>query len=135
MNSNDMIALSDLETGGRGTVVGLEGEGRFLGHMLYHHPAAQRRLFHHRLLGERGGFFGRMFRHRRAVPHRLLHQRIIEEGRGFLGRMAALGFNPGATIEVVRNDGFGPLIVSILDTQIALGRGQASKIYVRREGR
>ena len=81
MNSNDVIALSDLETGGRGTVVRLEG------------------------------------------------------GRGFLGRMAALGFNPGATIEVVRNDGFGPLIVSILDTQIALGRGQACKIYVRREGR
>ena len=49
--------------------------------------------------------------------------------------MAALGFNPGATIDVVRNDGFGPSIVSILDTQIALGRGQASKIYVRREGR
>jgi len=134
MDSNNVVALSDLETGGRGTVVGLEGEGRFLGHMLYHHPAAQRHPLRQRLFGERGGFFGRMFHHRRAVPRRLLHPRMAE-GRGFLWRMAALGFNPGATVEVVRNDGFGPLIVSILDTQIALGRGQACKIYVRREGR
>ena len=81
MNSDNVIVLSDLEAGGRGIVVRLEG------------------------------------------------------GRGFLGRMAALGFNPGATVDVVRNDGFGPLIVSILDTQIALGRGQANKVYVRREGR
>ena len=80
MSNNKVIVLGDLEVGGRGTVVRLEG------------------------------------------------------GRGFIGRMAALGFNPGATIDVVRNDGFGPLIVNVLDTQIALGRGQASKVCVRREG-
>ena len=53
-------------------------------------------------------------------------------GRGFIGRMAALGFTPGASVRIARNPGRGPIIVSILDTQIALGRGQAEKVRVRR---
>ncbi len=56
----------------------------------------------------------------------------LEGGRGFVGRLAALGFTPGATITVARNPGGGPIIVDLLDTQIALGRGQARKVYVRR---
>jgi len=59
----------------------------------------------------------------------------LEGGRGFVGRLAALGFTPGATITVARNPGGGPIIVDILDTQIALGRGQARKVYVRRRSR
>ncbi|OGO04182.1 MAG: hypothetical protein A2Y73_05195, partial [Chloroflexi bacterium RBG_13_56_8] len=58
----------------------------------------------------------------------------LEGGSRFLGRMAALGFTPGATIDVVRNHGSGPIIVTILDTQIALGRGQAHRVHVRRRG-
>ena len=58
----------------------------------------------------------------------------LEGGHGFVGRMSALGFTPGATISVMRNPGHGPLIVSVLDTQIALGRGQASKVRVRLDG-
>ena len=56
----------------------------------------------------------------------------LRGGPGFVGRLAALGFTPGATVRMVRNPGFGPLIVEILDTQIALGRGQALRVYVRR---
>lgn len=56
----------------------------------------------------------------------------LKGGAGFVGRMAALGFTPGATVSVVRNHGRGPIIVGILDTQIALGRGQAMRVYVRR---
>ena len=52
-------------------------------------------------------------------------------GAGFVGRMSALGFTPGANVQVVRNAGHGPIIVSILDTQIALGRGQARKVLVK----
>lgn len=52
-------------------------------------------------------------------------------GHGFLGRMAALGFTPGAEVAVIRNSGHGPLIVSVLDTFIALGRGQAQHVHVR----
>jgi ferrous iron transport protein A len=56
----------------------------------------------------------------------------VRGGHGFLGRLAALGFTPGATLQVVRNPGHGPMIVSILDTRIALGRGQAAHVGVRR---
>jgi ferrous iron transport protein A len=55
----------------------------------------------------------------------------IEGGRGFVARMSALGFTPGADLTVRSNPGHGPLIVSILDTQIALGRGQAAHVLVR----
>lgn len=52
-------------------------------------------------------------------------------GYRLVGRLAALGFTPGAQITVIRNDGRGPLIVSVLGTQVALGRGQAMGIRVR----
>ncbi len=64
-------------------------------------------------------------------------QGIIERldmGHGFCGRLAALGFTPGVAVQIVRNHGHGPIIVSLLDTQIALGRGQAAKVYVRSRG-
>jgi ferrous iron transport protein A len=56
----------------------------------------------------------------------------LKGGHGLLGRLAALGFTPGATVSVVRNSGHGPIIVRVLDTQIALGRGQANQIHVQR---
>ncbi len=58
----------------------------------------------------------------------------LKGGVGFVGRMAALGFTPGAKVTVNRNYGRGPIIVTVLDTQIALGRGQASKVSVKRTG-
>ncbi len=58
----------------------------------------------------------------------------LRGGKGFVGRMAALGFTPGATLRVARNSGRGPIIVDVLDTQIALGRGQANRVHVRQRG-
>jgi len=58
----------------------------------------------------------------------------LHGGSGCVGRLAALGFTPGVTLKVVRNPGFGPIIVEVLDTQIALGRGEAHRIRVRRHG-
>lgn len=55
----------------------------------------------------------------------------LQGGHGFIGRMAALGFTPGSPVLMVRNSGSGPIIVSVLDTQIALGRGQAAHVHVR----
>jgi len=46
-------------------------------------------------------------------------------------RLAALGFTPGALVRVVRNSMRGPIIASVLETSIALGRGQARCILVR----
>ena len=48
-------------------------------------------------------------------------------------RLAALGFTPGTEVRMVRNSGRGPIIVSLLDTQVALGRGQAMRIAVRKK--
>jgi Fe2+ transport system protein FeoA len=53
-------------------------------------------------------------------------------GRGLLSRMACLGFTPGAQVTVIQNYGRGPLIAQVRDARIALGRGEASKIRVRR---
>jgi ferrous iron transport protein A len=55
----------------------------------------------------------------------------LDGGCGFVSRLAALGFTPGATVSVVRNPGYGPIIVAVLDTQVALGRGEASRVQVR----
>ena len=53
-------------------------------------------------------------------------------GRGMLGRMTSLGFTPGAPVTVVQNFGRGPLIALVRDARIALGRGEARHLYVRR---
>ena len=53
-------------------------------------------------------------------------------GRGFVGRLAALGFTPGAEVTMVQNFGRGPVIVLVRDTRIALGRGEARKVLIRR---
>jgi ferrous iron transport protein A len=57
-------------------------------------------------------------------------------GHDFLSRLASLGFTPGAHVKVVRNAGHGPIIVTLRDTRVALGRGEALKILVepRTEG-
>jgi ferrous iron transport protein A len=56
----------------------------------------------------------------------------LHGGGGFVGRMAALGFTPGSEVQIVRNGGHGPLIVEVVDTQVALGRGEARRVIVRR---
>ncbi len=57
----------------------------------------------------------------------------LSGGASFRSRLAALGFTPGASIRMLQNRGHGPIIVTIRDTRIALGRGEACKIYVRPE--
>lgn len=49
-----------------------------------------------------------------------------------LMRLTALGFIPGATVNVIRTQGHGPIIVNLLDTEIALGYAQAQSVSVRR---
>jgi ferrous iron transport protein A len=54
----------------------------------------------------------------------------IRGGHNFLSRLASLGFTPGAPLKVIQNYGRGPIIVSLRDTRVALGRGEAAKIVV-----
>jgi ferrous iron transport protein A len=53
-------------------------------------------------------------------------------GWGLVGRLAALGLTPGGQVTVLQNYGRGPIIVRVRDTRIALGRGEALKVQVRR---
>lgn len=55
------------------------------------------------------------------------------EGNELNRRLTSLGFTPGTGINIVQNYGHGPMIVSVRGTRIALGRGEASKIFVHKE--
>lgn len=56
-------------------------------------------------------------------------------GRGFVNRLLVLGFTIGSEVVVVQNYGHGPVIVSVRDARIALGRGEAKKVIVELSSR
>jgi ferrous iron transport protein A len=60
--------------------------------------------------------------------------RSLNGGHSFVSRLAALGFTLGAPVAIVQNRGRGPMIVLVRDCRIALGRGEAHKVLVQREG-
>jgi ferrous iron transport protein A len=51
-----------------------------------------------------------------------------------LGRLEDMGLRCGKTVEMLSNTGQGPLVVRVEDSRLALGRGVAMKITVRRIG-
>ncbi len=53
----------------------------------------------------------------------------IDCGREFCKRLCALGLFEGTEIKIIKNDNFGPIIIQILNSKIALGQGEANKIY------
>jgi ferrous iron transport protein A len=59
----------------------------------------------------------------------IVHQ--LQGGKNFVSRMGALGFTAGAEVKVVQNYRQGPLIVLVRDTRVALGQGEAQKVWVR----
>jgi Fe2+ transport system protein FeoA len=56
----------------------------------------------------------------------------FEQHGSIAGRLAALGFVPGMEVSMVQNFGHGPLIVSVINTRVALGRREATSIRIRR---
>ncbi len=56
-------------------------------------------------------------------------------GRQVTNRLASLGFTPGVGVSMTQNLGRGPLIVTVRGTRVALGRGEAAKIWVERQER
>ncbi|MBU2610910.1 MAG: ferrous iron transport protein A [Chloroflexi bacterium] len=56
--------------------------------------------------------------------------RYLRGGRGFSARLASMGVTPGVEVTVLQNFGRGPMIVTVRDTRIALGRGEAHKVLV-----
>jgi len=51
-------------------------------------------------------------------------------GRELTSRLTSLGLTPGADLEVIQNYGRGPLIINVRGTHVALGRGEARKLFV-----
>ena len=51
-------------------------------------------------------------------------------GHGLCSRLAAMGLLPNVEITVVRNEHPGPLVISVKDSKMVLGRGMADKIMV-----
>lgn len=47
-------------------------------------------------------------------------------------RLVALGFTPGASVQVAQNFGHGPLLVAVRGGFVALGRQEAGCIQVQR---
>ncbi|MGC9400185.1 MAG: FeoA family protein [Anaerolineae bacterium] len=60
--------------------------------------------------------------------------RALHGGRGFVSRLAAMGFTPGARVTMMRNNGFGPVIVTVRGARVALGRGEAQRVLLTRNG-
>ena len=56
--------------------------------------------------------------------------RRIRAGQELETRLAALGFVPGAVLDVCRNGCHGPLVVQVKGSRLMLGRGMAEKIAV-----
>ena len=56
--------------------------------------------------------------------------RQLHGGHDFLNRMSALGFTIGVEVVVIQNYGRGPLIAMVRGTRVALGRGEAMKVWV-----
>jgi ferrous iron transport protein B len=55
----------------------------------------------------------------------------LEGRQEFIARMTALGFTPGVEVEVVQNEGHGPLLAVIRGTRIALGKAASERILLK----
>lgn len=51
-------------------------------------------------------------------------------GATFVQKLTAMGFVPGSRVTVIRSQRAGPMIVLVRGSQVAIGRGVASKIEV-----
>ena len=54
-------------------------------------------------------------------------------GKGLVKRLSDLGFTPGAKVKILLSKGFGPMVVDVRGSRIALGRGILMKIIVTPE--
>jgi ferrous iron transport protein A len=55
----------------------------------------------------------------------------VRAGKRLRQRLADMGLTVGTVIQVVPGIGHGPVILSIGDTRLALGRGASHKVIVR----
>ncbi len=72
--------------------------------------------------GERGEIAGLDSRDNHGQP-----------GEGCREHLFNMGLRPGTQVEMITNRGGGPLVLRLDESRIALGRGMAMKITVRRK--
>lgn len=56
--------------------------------------------------------------------------KYISGGRGVRSRLYSMGLTPGVTLTVLNQGGAGPVMISLRDSRLAIGRGMAEKIFV-----
>ncbi|NSW54256.1 MAG: ferrous iron transport protein A [Anaerolineae bacterium] len=56
----------------------------------------------------------------------------VQGGRQIRKRLADLGLNLGMTVRVVHGLSYGPIIVAVKDSRLAIGRGMAEHIIVEK---
>lgn len=57
----------------------------------------------------------------------------LNMSKSTVNRLLSLGFTPGVEISMMQNYGRGPLVVNVRGARVALGRGEASDILVKKE--
>ncbi len=54
----------------------------------------------------------------------------IEGGKGIRTKLHSMGLLPGVTIRVLNQSGYGPVMIAVKDSRLAIGHGMAGKIIV-----
>ena len=57
----------------------------------------------------------------------------VHGGHGAARRLAELGLTPGQPVRILSTGRGGPVLVVVRGSRIALGRGMAAKVLVRRQ--
>jgi ferrous iron transport protein A len=54
-----------------------------------------------------------------------------EAGRQLKEKVYSMGLNSGAKLKITNNSGYGPVGLEVRQTRLGIGRGMATKIWVR----
>ncbi len=71
-----------------------------------------------------------MSRHLADVADGSVVLRGMTGGEGMHAHMAGMKIVSGMTLDVIRNDGKGPMVIRVQNTRIAIGRKMAKKMLV-----
>jgi len=88
-------------------------------------------------------FGSRRFRRRKNIPKKgksladypsgtNIEITDMHGGPYFRQRLGELGLFQGARAKIIKNDRFGPVILKVFNSKIALGRHQAKRTYVKK---
>jgi len=58
----------------------------------------------------------------------------LEGGHFMREKVFSMGLNPGVTLKVLLNPGFGPIELEVRQAKLAIGRGMACRIRIRENG-